>query len=62
MEDERLKFMRIFNDLPEKVRREEIVVIVDDKPYTWNSAFIEVRNNTKLGKNMLAKLKLLGIL
>ena len=62
MEEERIKFMKIFNDLPEKVRREDIVVVIDKKPYTWNVAFIEIKNNTGLGREILRKLKSLEIL
>ena len=54
--------MKIFNDLPEKVRREDIVVVIDEKPYTWNVAFIEIKNRTDLGKEMLKKMKSLEIL
>jgi len=62
MEEERIQFMKIFNNLPEKVRSEDIVVVIDDKPYTWNAAFIEVKNDTSLGKDILIKLKSLEIL
>ena len=62
MEEERIRFMKIFNDLPEKVRSEDIVVVIDEKPYTWNVAFIEVKNRTDLGKEILKKLKSLEIL
>lgn len=62
MEEERIRFMKIFNDLPEKIRSEDIVVVIDEKPYTWNVAFIEVKNNTGLGKEILKKLKSLEIL
>ena len=62
MEEERIKFMKIFNDLPEKIRSEDIVVVIEEKPFTWNVAFIEIKNNTDLGKEILKKLKSLEIL
>lgn len=62
MEEERLEFMKIFNNLPEKVRSEDIIVVIEGKPYTWNVAFIEIKNNTELGRDILIKLKSLEIL
>jgi len=62
MEEVRIKFMKIFNNLPEKVRMEDIIVVIDEKPYTWNSAFIEVKNETELGQRILKRLVSLEIL
>ena len=62
MEIERIKFMKIFANLPEKIRREDIIVVIDKKPYTWNAACLEVENNTELGKKILKKLKELNII
>lgn len=62
MEEERIQFMKIFNNLPEKVRSDDIVVVIEGNPYTWNVAFIEVKNDTSLGKDILIKLKSLEIL
>ena len=62
MEKERIKFMKIFANLPEKVRREDIIVVIDKKPYTWNAAFLEVQIKTELGKKILRKLEELKII
>ena len=62
MEEGRINFIKIFNNLPEKVRSDDIVIVINDKAYTWNAAFIEVKNNTSLGKDILIKLKSLEIL
>ena len=56
MEDNRAKFIRIFANLPEDLK-EDIVVVVDKKPYTWNNAYIEVKDNTLLGKKILKALE-----
>ena len=55
MEEERVKFKRIFSNLPEKVRKEDIIVVIDSKPYTWNVAYLEIENNTDIGKKILKK-------
>ncbi|MBA3063859.1 hypothetical protein FP803_00285 [Candidatus Woesearchaeota archaeon] len=60
MEEKRAKLMRIFANIPEKVRSEDIIAVVDNKPYTWNSAMIEVKNNSKIGKEIIKKLEKLG--
>lgn len=56
-EDEIAVFRRIFSNLPEKIRNEDIILVVDKKPYTWNAVFLEVTNSTPLGIIMLKKLK-----
>jgi hypothetical protein len=49
------RFMKAYANLPEDVRR-EIIVVVDEKPYTWNSAYFEVKDDTPLGKQIIRKL------
>ena len=49
------RFQRIYANLPEKLRA-GIVVVIDDKPYTWNAVYVELDNNTKLGNLMYKKL------
>lgn len=55
MEEKRAKFLKIFTNIPEKLR-EEIIVIIDEKPYSWATAYIEIKNNTELGKKLLKAL------
>lgn len=52
MEDKRFKFLKIFSNIPETLR-ETIIAVVDNKPYTWNVAYIEIKNKTELGKKIL---------
>lgn len=56
------KFKKIFANLPDKIRNEDIILVVDKKPYTWNAVFLEVNNKTELGTKMLKKLRTLGII
>ncbi|MFH1623344.1 MAG: hypothetical protein ABIA12_02390 [Candidatus Aenigmatarchaeota archaeon] len=55
------RFMRVYSDLPLKLRK-EIVMVIDEEPITWNAAYIEVKNNTEKGKKILEKLASLGII
>lgn len=59
--EKRAKFMRIFANVPDKVRGEDIIVVIDDKPFTWNTAMIEVKNNSELGKKIIRKLEVMEI-
>jgi len=62
MEDERTNFLKIFANLVDKIRQEDIIAVVDEKPYTWNAAYFEIKNNTRLGNKILKKLKDLKII
>lgn len=55
-------FKKIFANLPEKIRNEDIIFVLDKKPYTWNAVFLEVNKLTSLGRIMLKKLKELKII
>jgi hypothetical protein len=61
-EDKKAKFMRIFANIPDKLRGEDVIAVVDDKPFTWNAAAIEIKNDTDLGKKILGMLERVGIL
>ena len=49
------RFQTIYANVPEKLRN-GIVVVVDDKPFTWNAVYIEIVNNSKLGQIIYKKL------
>lgn len=61
MEDKRAKFLGMFANVPENLRK-DILIMVDKKPYTWNTAYLEVKNNTPLGGKILKTLEEIGIL
>ncbi len=49
------RFLKVYANLPLNLRR-EIISVVDDEPVTWEAAYREVINDTKLGKKLIAKL------
>ena len=51
----RTKFLRMFNELPAETRK-ELVYNFTFNPMTLNVVAMEVKNNTKLGKEILEKL------
>lgn len=61
MENLKAKFYSVYANIP-VARRSEIIVVVDKEPFTWNSAKIEVENNTSLGNKMLEQLHELKLL
>jgi hypothetical protein len=48
------KFLQVYSNLPIDVRR-EIILIIDEKPITWDVAFQEIDRETELGKRILKK-------
>ena len=53
--DDYSRFQRVYANLPKKVRQ-GIIAVIDGEPYTWESAYIEIINNTELGKRIYDKL------
>lgn len=49
------RFQTIYANVPEKLRN-EIIVVIDEKPYSWDAAFLEIRHNTQLGQRIYDKL------
>ncbi|MBS3089143.1 hypothetical protein J4402_05235 [Candidatus Pacearchaeota archaeon] len=61
MENEREKFLKIYAEIPEGLRA-DIIAIVDNKTYTWDTAYLEIKDKTKLGEKILKTLKSVGII
>ncbi|PIN91113.1 hypothetical protein COU57_01880 [Candidatus Pacearchaeota archaeon CG10_big_fil_rev_8_21_14_0_10_32_14] len=62
MEEEKIKFVKIYSNLPDKIRKQDIIVVIEQRPYTWNAVYFEINNNTVLGKKILKKLKEMDII
>lgn len=62
MDENKEKFLRIFANIPDKIRAEDIIAVVDNKPFTWHTAMIEVKNETELGHKILQILEKIGVL
>lgn len=50
-------FMKVYANLPVGLRNEIIVVMDGLGPITWNVAYIEIANDTELGKKILTRLR-----
>ena len=56
------QFFKIYANLPLNLRSEIVLVLSDRGPITWNVAYTEISNDTKLGELILQKLKELKII
>ena len=57
----RARFLKAYANLPEP-EMEQVIIIIDEKPISWNKANKEVSEKTPLGDKIVEKMKLLGIL
>ena len=55
------RFLKAYANLPEP-ERHQVIAIIDEKPYSWNVAYVEVSNDTELGRKILKKLERMNIL
>lgn len=55
------KFQQIYVNLPLN-QRQEVVVVIDDEPISWNAVKLEIDNDTDKGKQALEILVKLGII
>lgn len=60
--DLKQRFLKVYASLPLGARKEIILVLKEQGPVTWQSAYIEVDNDTKLGMEILKKLEELKII
>ena len=56
------QFFKIYANLPLNLRSEIVLVLPDRGPITWNVAYTEINNDTKLGELILKKLEELKII
>ena len=61
MEDKKAKFLGIYANVPDNLRR-DIIAVVDDKTYTWNTSYFEIKHDTELGKKILKGLEVTNII
>jgi len=56
-EAKREKFLKIYANVPDNLR-EDIIVLIDEKTYTWNTAYFEIKNDTELSRKILKELEI----
>lgn len=58
----RENFLKVYSNLPIGLRKETILVLDKEGPISWEVAYQEIENKTKLGDKILKKLEQLGII
>ena len=56
------RFLKIDSGLPLNLRKEVILVLDDKGPITWDVAYYEINNKTKIGEKILDTLSRLKII
>jgi len=59
---DKARFLKVYANLPINFRNEIVLVLENSGPITWNVAFIEINNDTELGKIILERLAKLKII
>lgn len=59
--DRKSQFFKVYANLPQATR-EEIIAVINGEPYTWQSAKIEIEQDTEIGLKILELLVNLKIL
>jgi len=54
-------FFKTYSNVPLE-ERNNVVVVIDEKPISWNLAYQEIKNKTKIGEKILKILKELEII
>lgn len=60
LEKVRSHFLKLYASVPQKLRA-EIIAVVNERTYSWDSAFIEIHGKTALGNEILKRLNEIGI-
>jgi len=46
------RFFTVYDNIPIKSRK-ELILMIDDQPISWEVAYSEIKNKTKLGARIL---------
>ncbi|MBU2472697.1 hypothetical protein KKE74_01545 [Patescibacteria group bacterium] len=55
----REEFLKIYANIPINLRQEILLKLDGKEPITWNVAYLEIEQDTKLGKEILKKIDLI---
>ncbi len=55
------RFLKVYSNLPQRLK-DQIVIVIDDSPMTWNAVYLELNQETTLGKRILKKLERMGLI
>ncbi|MEK9167935.1 MAG: hypothetical protein AAB769_01225 [Patescibacteria group bacterium] len=61
METLRENFLKVYANIPLNLR-DEIVLVFENKPISWNVAYLEIKSNSDLSTKILSELKELKLI
>jgi len=61
MDNLKEKFLSVYANIPETLRK-EIIIMINNKTYTWDSAYFEITDDGKLSTKMLNTLSDIGMI
>lgn len=61
MEPLRENFLKVYANIPLNLR-DEIVLVFENKPISWNVAYLEIKSNSDLSTKILSELKELKLI
>ncbi len=61
MENKKAKFLQMYSNVPDELRT-DIIIVIDEKTYTWDTSYFEIKDDTELGKKILKALEDIGLL
>lgn len=53
--DDYSRFLKVYANVPAKLR-DGIVAIIDDTPFSWNAAYVEISGGTDTGRKIYQQL------
>ena len=56
------KFLKVYSNLPVNIRDEVVLVLDKEGPITWNVAYLEIDNETKLSAQIIEKISKMKII
>lgn len=56
METLRENFLKVYANIPLNLR-DEIVLVFENKPISWNVAYLEIKSNSDVSTKILSELK-----
>lgn len=57
----RSKFISAYANVNQNLRK-DIIVVIEDETYSWQTALYEIREKTALGENILNTLNQIGLI
>ena len=56
------RFIKVYSNLPLGLRNEVVVVLDETGPLTWNAAYVEISQETQIGKKIMDKLEKMEVI